>query len=171
MILIGSRALMLRAPNLLLRKPEDFDFICTMPEFAKWYGENSDRLNIKKYYSETGLHFNKMIIEGDSNCEFEIIQSHKSSGLLNKIVLNSPDTIETSFGLIPNLDLLFTIKSSHRYLRNSPYFWKTMLDYQILKHAGAKVRPEYQEFLKLREKETYTYKHPKLDQNKDGFFR
>lgn len=170
MILVGSRALMLRAPRLLLRKPQDFDFICTMSEFDKWYSENSASLNVKKFYSETGLHFNKMIVEADSNCEFEIIQEHKSSGLLNKIVRNSPDTIETSFGLVPSLDMLFTIKASHKYLKNSPHFWKTLTDYHILKHSGAKIREEYQAFFKMREKETYTYSHPKLNQNKDGFF-
>ena len=36
---------------------------------------------------------------------------------------------------------------------------------------GAVVRPEYEEFLKLREKETYTYAHPKLNVNKDNFFK
>ncbi len=39
-----------------------------------------------------------------------------------------------------------------------------------MKKIGAKVRPEYETFLKLREKETYTYAHPKLNQSKDGFF-
>jgi hypothetical protein len=66
--------------------------------------------------------------------------------------------------------MLFTIKSSHKYLKNSPHFWKTLVDYHILKKVGATVRPEYQEFLKLREKETYNYSHPKLNQSKEGFF-
>ena len=45
-----------------------------------------------------------------------------------------------------------------------------MVDYQVLKRAGCTVRPEYQEFFKLRQKETYNYAHPKLNQSKDGFF-
>ena len=171
MILIGSRALLLRAPNLLLRNPQDFDFICTMPEFDKWLNANENLVKPKKIYPETsGTHFQKMIIEGDSNCEFEIIQPEKSSAILASLVESDSDTLETSFGLVPSVDLLFTIKSSHKYLKNSPHFWKTLGDYHILKRAGAVVRPEYEAFLKMRSKETYTYAHPKLNQNKDGFF-
>lgn len=168
MILIGSRALMLRAPHLLLRKPEDFDFVCTKSEFGEWLAENDDKVRPTKIYPEKDGQ--KIIVEGASNCEFEIIMTDNSAGLLHDLVAKDPDILDTSFGLIPNLDMLFTIKSSHKYLRNSPHFWKTMLDYQILKRSGAVVRPEYKEFLKLREKETYNYKHPKLNQNKDGFF-
>jgi hypothetical protein len=164
MILIGSRALMLRAPQLLMRKPQDFDFVCTMPEFEAWFADNKDKLNPKKVYPEN----NKMIVEGSSNCEFEIVAPNTSSAMLVELV--KADAIETSFGLVPSLDMLFAIKASHKYLKNSPHFWKTLADYHILKRAGAKVRPEYEAFFKLRQKETYTYAHPKLNQNKDGFF-
>lgn len=171
MILVGSRALALRAPHLLTRRPEDFDFVSTMPEFNKWRIENEDKIKPEKVYLETsGLHFNKMIIEGDSNCEFEIIQPEKSSGVLAELVKNDPNTLDTSFGMVPTIDMLFTIKASHKYLRNSPHFWKTLTDYHILKRSGAVIRPEYMDFFKMREKETYTYKHPKLNQSKDGFF-
>jgi hypothetical protein len=40
-----------------------------------------------------------------------------------------------------------------------------------MKHLGASVRPEYQEFSKLRMKETYNYAHPKLNVGKDDFFK
>jgi len=165
---------MLRAPHLLTRAPEDFDFICTMPEFEAWLAANKDKVKPTKIYSETsGIHFNKMIVEGSSNCEFEIVQPGKSSGMLVELVKTAQkynDALDTPFGLVPSLDLLFTIKSSHKYLRNSPHFWKTLLDYHIMKRAGACVRPAYNEFLKVREQETYYYKHPNLNQNKDGFF-
>lgn len=170
MILIGSRALVLRAPHLLMRKPEDFDFVCTMPEFEAWLANNEDKLGEKKVYPENNHYASKMIIEGSSNCEFEIIQPDKSSGLLAELVKADKDTIETNFGLVPSLDMLFTIKASHKYLRNSPHFWKTLADYHILKRAGARVRPEYEAFFKLRQKETYNYGHPKLNQSKDNFF-
>lgn len=168
MILIGSRALMLRAPKLLRRKPVDFDFVCTMDEFNAWVDKNGSKIGITKIYPEDND--KKMIIEGSTNCEFEIIREGSSSEMLRNLVEGAADSIETPFGWVPNVDMLFTIKKSHRYLRNSPFFWKTLLDYHIMKFAGAKVRPEYQEFLKLREKETYWYKHPKLNQSKEGFF-
>lgn len=66
--------------------------------------------------------------------------------------------------------MLFTIKSSHRYLKNSAHFWKTLKDYHKMKEVGAKVRPEWKRFLKQREKETYSYSHPNLKVKKDEFF-
>lgn len=168
MILIGSRALSLRAPSALHgRRPVDFDFVCTKAEFDAWCEKNKEKVHAKKIYSvkdET-----KWIVEGDSNCEFDMIQPGNSNDLMDKLVRQ--DCIETPFGMVPNLDMLFTIKSSHKYLKNSPHFWKTVQDYHVLRRAGCTVRPEYQEFFSLREKETYTYSHPKLNVNKDSFFK
>ena len=168
MILIGSRALALRAPRLLMRSPKDFDFICTKEEFDSWMETTAHKVKPTKVYPE--CNGKKMIVEGNSNCEFELVQSGTSSEMLVSLVDQDPTTMDTSFGKVPNLDLLFCIKSSHKYLKNSPHFWKTLADYHVMKRYGAKVRPEYEAFLKLREKETYNYSHPKLNQSKDGFF-
>jgi hypothetical protein len=166
MILIGSRALALRAPKLLMRQPKDFDFVCTKEEFDTWMEKNSAKVNPTKVYAVK----NKMIVEGSTNCEFEINVPGTSTEMLLDIVEGDPESIETPFGDVPSLDMLFTIKASHKYLKNSPHFWKTLLDYHVLKHVGCEIRPEYQAFFKLREKETYNYSHPKLNQSKDGFF-
>lgn len=168
MILVGSRALALRAPYLLTRAPNDFDFVCTIDEFDTWLKQNETKVKPTKVYSELGGR--KMIVEGSSNVEFEIVQPNSSAKMLVELVSNTKDTLETSFGLVPNLDMLFTIKSSHKYLKNSPHFWKTLVDYHMLKRAGAKIQEEYQAFFKLREIETYNYKHPKLNQSKKSFF-
>ena len=175
MLLIGSRALALRSPRnkdgrpaLLMRQPKDFDFVCTKEEFDVWMAEQSAKVSPTKVYPEANG--KKMIVEGKTNCEFEINAPGTNTEMLMDLVEGDKESVETPFGWVPNLDMLFTIKSSHKYLRNSPHFWKTLVDYHILKKVGCKVRPEYQEFLKLREKETYWYKHPKLNQSKDGFF-
>lgn len=160
---------MLRAPRCLMRPASDFDFICTMSEFEGWLEKNKCFVRPRKIYSDDS-HFKKMIIEGDSNCEFEIIEPNKSSAILVDLIENEKDRLDTDFGIVPSIDMLFTIKSSHKYLRNSPYFWKTLIDYHMLKMAGAKIRPEYMEFFEAREKETYNYKHPKLNQGKNTFF-
>lgn len=168
MLLIGSRALALRAPQLLNRNPKDFDFVSTQQEYSNWLERNSAKINPTKVYPlKDGA---KMIVEGDSICEFDLIKSGNSNEMLQNLVDEDSESLDTPFGKIPNLDLLFTIKASHRFLKDSPFFWKTVLDYHKMKRVGAKVRPEYEAFLKLREKETYTYKHPKLNQNKDAFF-
>lgn len=167
-VLIGSRALQLRAPHILNRKCVDFDFICTMDEYDEWMKNNSHKLNPTKIYPI--MDGKKMIVEGSTNCEFEIIKPGSSAEMIRDIVKNDPTTINTSFGMVPSFDMLFTIKASHKYLKNSPHFWKTLSDYHRMKHVGAKIRPEYEEMFKLREKETYNYAHPKLNTDKKSFF-
>lgn len=172
MILIGSRALALRAPKALMRKPLDFDFVCTQSEFDFWLAKNGEKVNPTKVYPMVNEHNNvhKMIVEGSTNCEFEIITPGTTSVELHELVMSDKESFETPFGMVPSFDMLFTIKSSHKYLRNSPHFWKTLVDYHIMKRMGAVIRPEWQSFHKSREKETYWYKHPKLNQSKDSFF-
>jgi hypothetical protein len=167
MILIGSRALAFRAPYLLNRQPKDFDWFCTAEEFDYWISEQT---NQSKIISVSSPSVNKRVVRGETNCEFEIISPNTSSELMNQLVISDPETLETPVGLIPSLDLLFTIKKSHRYRKNSPHFWKNLSDYHLMKSVGCQVRPEYATFLKLREKETYTYSTPKLNVSKRDFF-
>jgi hypothetical protein len=172
MILIGSRATAIRNPDLLAKQPVDFDFVCTQYEYASWMERNSHKINITKTYFLP--EFNKHIVEGDTNLEFEIITPGSSNELLNNIVVNSTDTIETQFGLIPNLNTLFTIKSSHKFKKfnnSAAGFYKTALDYHMMKNAGATITPELIDFHALRQKETLNYKHPSLAQSKDNFFK
>src|ERR1700690_2725007 len=171
-ILIGSRALKIRAPQCLSREPRDFDFISPRKDADLWLDKNKPDLgNIIS--STQGA--SKYSFEGtDAIVEFEIFDTETDtmhSSMFYDLVKSDRETINTSFGMIPNLDLLFTLKSSHRYMKDSPHFWKTLQDYHRMKDAGAKVRPEYRDFLKLREAATYTYKHPKLNVDKKDFFK
>ncbi len=171
MILIGSRALALRAPQLLSRPPVDFDWICTFQEFTDWMEKQSSKVKPTKVYELP--EFNKMIVEGQTNCEFEIIKPGTSSELLTKLVESDPDTLETSFGKIPSLDILFTIKDSHKFKKfeyNSSGFWKTALDWHKMKSIGAEIKPQFSEFHQLRQKETYKNVLPKLNMSKNDFF-
>ena len=154
-----------------MRKPLDFDWLCSMSEYEIWMEKNSFKIKPTKIYSERGGNFHKMIVEGSTNCEFEIIQEGQSSEILRQLVENNSESLETPFGWVPTFDMLFTIKQSHRYLKNSPHFWKTLADWHIMRALGATIRPEYEPFLKLREKETYNYSHPKLNVTKDNFFK
>lgn len=72
--------------------------------------------------------------------------------------------------LVPSLDILYMLKMSHRYLKNSPHFLKTMRDIQKMRENGAVIRPEHVDFYKKRVKETYWYNHPNLSVKKDAFF-
>lgn len=151
--LVGSRALAIRGVEPL--KPfGDFDFIASnksvVPDGATWVSHS------KAYHKAEDI------------CEWEIAVEGSSAELFMDLVKR--DAVVTSLGLIPSVDMLFTLKSSHKHLKNSPHFWKTFIDYHRLRNMGAKVRPEYTDFLKLREKETYAYKHPFLMRSKNAFF-
>src|SRR5258708_6032261 len=129
MILIGSRAASLRLGQAFTRKCVDFDWVCTQEEFDFWMEKNSAKVNPTKVYQQPEFH--KIIVEGSTNCEFEIIQPGSSNELLVGLVENDPETIDTMFGKIPNLDLLFTIKDAHKYKKfhtSSHGFWKTAID-------------------------------------------
>lgn len=162
MILIGSRALLIQAPQFLNRVPKDFDFIATRQEALDF---------ISKYSLPYTENDGKIIANEISlPCEFELIKEGGSNELFEKLVAADPETIKTEFGLVPGVNLLFTLKASHRYLKNSPHFWKTARDYHVLKASGAEILPLYREFFSKREEETYWYKHPKLNVKKAEFF-
>ncbi len=161
MILIGSRALALRAPQLLSRPPLDYDFVCHETDAYEWLYDHGLH---KSPVTQEG---NKLIVE-EHKIEFDLVTPGSSNEMLLDLAMKCG--MATKFGHVPDLDLLFTIKSSHKHKKNSVHFLKTFRDYHTLKVAGATVRPEYQEFFKLREKETYNYAHPKLNQPKKMFF-
>ncbi|MCZ2224744.1 MAG: hypothetical protein LC122_14065 [Chitinophagales bacterium] len=171
MILIGSRALALRAPYCLNRKPVDFDFIASQEDCDTWLEANKDKMNIAEKYEVNTSFGKKIIVKGDCICEFDIISPDTSNALLAKIVEEDKETIRTSFGLVPSFNILFLLKKSHRYLKDSPHFWKTIFDFHTMKRARAIVQEEHMELFKLREKETYAKQnHPKLNVNKNDFF-
>jgi hypothetical protein len=173
MILIGSRALALRCPSALTRPPRDFDWVCTQVEYEQWMDKNADKIQPTKVYALP--EFNKQIVEGSTNLEFEIITPGHSTELLAELVHGDKDSIDTPFGKIPSLDMLYTIKDAHRFKKfnyDQSVFWKTAIDYHMMKSAGAVIRPEYAAFHKMRETESYAaQKHPKLNTSKENFFK
>lgn len=71
---------------------------------------------------------------------------------------------------VPCLDMLYLLKMSHRYLKNSPHFLKTMQDIHRMREQGAAIPENWMPFFKSREADTYVYKHPKLNVDKSEFF-
>lgn len=67
-----------------------------------------------------------------------------------------------------SLDTLYMLKMSHRYLKDSPHFLKTMHHCKYLRKMGATITNE--SWFKSREKETYDYGHYKLDTSSKEFF-
>ena len=178
MLLIGSGA----AYHWLYssyRTPRDYDFITTYNDFEVW--KQREKKNIK--YLMPANKGKKMIAKDGSNIfEFEIAWPGSTAEKLLNILnteeakqdqLTSRDTNMHNDYQIASLQLLYTIKMSHRYLRNSPHFLKTMNDIRYLRQYFDNdniIPPLLKDWFKEREKETYDYGHPKLNQNKDGFF-
>lgn len=159
MIIIGSQALNQHIPNL--RTPKDWDVVGRYDEIVEFIGTFEGTLHfcIPK-------NFGKKLVarKGDTYIEGDIAWEGSSSEKF--LELMEAEGCEK----YASLNGLYALKMSHRYLRNSPHFGKTMEDIQTMRELGAEIPMHYMEFMELREKETYYYKHPNLDQNKNNFF-
>lgn len=163
MLIIGSRALIHHFPDLG-RTPNDWDFICTFGEFQKWSKQNKDI--IAHCVPLSGDKFHVRDKDG-MNYEFEIAWPGTSGATLLEMFGADEENVVCS------VSWLYALKMSHRYLKDSPHFLKTMRDIQFLR---TKLLPEIQNtvvnnpWFRQRELETYVYKHPKLDVSKGEFF-
>lgn len=161
MLIIGSLAMQHHFPqdNII---PRDTDLIGTLDEFRTWTRSFAKGdIILCKPLSATKMH----VRDRDGwNYEFEIAGDQTT----NERLL---DRYSAGIGItFAPLEVLLMLKLSHRYRRNSPHFLKTMRDIQKLRAAGVVLDEWLEEVLEQREKETYTYKHPKLDVSKHAFF-
>ena len=158
---IGSTALIHHVPSLPT-KPVDVDAICDF-ETAKRFLEKQ---GCRTIYPANGA---KTLIGKSVNTCNTYTNIYEMS-------LAWPDSTNAELleylgdTTVAPLDVLYTLKMSHRYLRNSPHFYKTMKDIKLMRKHGAKIPSDLQDWFKRREKETYDYKHPSLAQNKNNFF-
>ncbi|UIW11165.1 MAG: hypothetical protein, partial [Enterobacter phage ENC9] len=78
------------------------------------------------------------------------------------------DNISQLYWATPEMCL--AIKMSHRFKKNNPFFRKTMQHIRFLRNKGIKLDAKLEEIMLLRQKETLSYSHPKLDVSKNTFF-
>jgi hypothetical protein len=164
MLVVGSRALISHGVKIG-RRPSDTDFIATPEEHMKWLESFDgiircilDKPNKRAYRDASGGIY-----------EFEIARPGSTSEWL----LENYETLGYNRGgdcEFAHPDVILTLKLSHRYLKNNPFFRKTMDDILALRGLKFRVPPQLQAWLKLREKETYNYGHPSLKQGKANFF-
>jgi len=164
---IGSNAM--RLHGILTRKPRDMDVVCSYDELMEFAKTKLSAIT-ETYPSSKGK---KWVIKGSNQkiIEAELTWPDSNAKELHDLIMADPQTVHTSEVAIASLDMCYMLKMSHRYLRNSPHFRKTMVDIQTMRKAGAKIRPEHREFYKKRKELTYYYKHPSLMQNKENFFK
>ncbi len=174
MIIIGSHALGYRISLPLTRPFKDLDIICSYDQFDTWIKWQNSEQTVKECYPID--HGKKMIVKTKFGIhEFEIAWDNSTAKEFTNLVYNDKNSQTRefdSFGLvsIPSLNALYALKMSHRYLKNSPHFLKTMSDIKLMEKSGAIIQDEYKTWFKERQKATYDYGHPKLNQNKNGFF-
>lgn len=107
----------------------------------------------------------------------------KNGGLYYEVEWAEPDTNQLMLlkllGLNPDYgftdapkEVLYALKMSHRFLKNSPHFLKTMRDiHRMRRYWGMSEIPKYLSvWYDKRLRDTYNYPHPKLNQSKEGFF-
>lgn len=159
MLAIGSRALIHFFPHLAVsRKPVDTDFICTIDEYEAFVVENKSVV-VAAY----PMSAKAMVVKFNDGriFEFEIAWEGSTAAAI----------LDYARGCaFAPPEVLLMLKLSHRYLRNSPAFLKTMRDIQFLRSMDVRLNKAMKLILKDREKETYTYAHPNLKQAKMGFF-
>ena len=166
MLLVGSRALITYGFE---RAPKDWDYISTQAEYEQFVKEHEARIVLitdKKWG-------HLVYMQGSDPIEIEIVEKRPSTQLLM-------DNWETWFpyysgrGFMASLGLLYALKMSHRFLKNSPHFLKTMRDIKEIEAKGwfecNGIPSHLKEWFKMREKETYNYSHPSLNRKKKDFF-
>jgi hypothetical protein len=169
LVLIGSKAFSYYTD--LQRVPGDVDLVGTMDEVQSFIRTLGDVRRChpfndgKKYVAMTPA----------SVYEFELAWSGSSAAGLVELVRQDPASGKIDLDghevLVPDLHVLYALKLSHRYLKDSPHFLKTMRDIQLMRCLGARLLDEHLPWYRLREEETYWYKHPKLNVMKSDFFK
>lgn len=173
MIMVGSRALEIQLKHQdkkLYRSCVDLDYLCTEKE---WQIQSVIHAHdeLVELVERTGNKGHVKMVAG-AHIEFDIAQPGDSTDLLIQYCKANPQSLFLTNGdFVAPVDVLYLLKMSHRYKKNSPHFFKTMNDIHFMRSLGAKIPPELEEVFKLREKETYNYSHPNLDVKSRDFFK
>lgn len=171
MLLIGSHALIHHLSKPLGRRPLDIDVIATFDELTSL----TSQLKRETRVESIPLSVNKTVLKcaDERIIEVELAWEGMAARSLLDRADRDPFPLEQIEMLpckarIATLDELYTLKMSHRYLKDSPHFKKTRSDIMLMRGMGANVFDA--SWLKQREEETYWYKHPKLNVMKKDFF-
>lgn len=174
MFLVGSKALEIlvrRMDKDFYRPCVDLDYLCTEEEWlaeVKLFEDSGDAEIIERNGNKGHIK-----IKDSSHLEFDIAQPGNSTDLILQYCENLGNDLISLYpgDRVAPLEVLYLLKMSHRYKKNSPHFFKTMNDIHFMRSLGAKIPAELEEVFKLREKETYDYSHPNLDVKSKDFFK
>lgn len=175
MLLIGSKALKCYddkyiCPNV--KRHWDTDIICSYEDYQKF----EQTITGEKKIIPSNKDKNIAIISKEKGIwDFEIAHPGSSGALLVDLVKEHglSKLVDKTYDMwAVNPDIAFALKKSHRFLKDSPHFLKTMYDFKYLRDKmGCKVPEVLNEWYVKRTKETYNYSHPKLNVSKADFFK
>jgi hypothetical protein len=184
MLLIGSRALAMYYPEYTKdRNIIDWDFICTKNEFKELVSnliQVGNRLVKISFEEGTNKAFACFLNKETNEAEIIEVSFVDVEGGLQESdieVYNFHHQIHESFDimgfnvytLVASVNLLYVLKLSHKYKKNSVHFEKTMQDIEFLSKKKLIIEP-LKGLLENRERLTYNYGHPKLNTSKKEFF-
>lgn len=173
LLLIGSRAAEFHHPLVHRKIGIDHDLVGhydDLIDYFRWLGKPKSMLPIsggKKLvarYSDGRIYEAEIVWPGSS------AEDMYETGMLKARSLGR--TAGKHDIMLPAYDFLYTLKMSHRFLKNSPHFHKTRKDIEEMRanlsYIG--IPTLYIPFFDRREKATYSYGHPKLNVSKAQFF-
>ena len=164
---------------ILSRQHLDTDVICSYEDWQKWLKYKSSQ-GVLKYAAP--ISGNKMMARLMNNHVVEAEVWYAENEHAHKMFKAALDvSVQDARGedscmldaYHPNTDFLYMMKMSHRYLRNNVHFLKTMNDIHVLrKYSGiTTIHESLKELYEERAKLTYNYSHPKLNVDKQSFFK
>lgn len=166
MLVIGSTALAMMGWPV---EPKDVDLVGTHDEVQEFIKRTAPKV----CYPISGDVMYLRYPDGEI-CEIEIAWPGSKAEKLLSFVDAWCETMDTHYRgqevNVPEFNMLYLLKLSHRYKKDSPHFHKTMESIHWFRSHFAEIPDEWKDFLKEREKMTYTYGHPKLNVSKDTFF-
>lgn len=183
MKIVGSHALKFRFPEYTKdRDPKDIDIVASMPATEAFVAMMASKVNGSVVRFDHDLIKNKVVAFVHSGPDKLIIESEiAENGNLAQEFLDLEAERAAKSTFVPetmnaSMEGLYAMKMSHRYLKNSPAFLKTMRDIQLIRKYGFPkgsdigIHFDYLDWFTRREKATYTYEHPKLNVGSKDFF-
>ena len=176
-VVVGSAALEHHINTVVIGK--DIDYIMTYADYKLFLG-----MLKTSYIGTDAIHHypidngKKMVVKTHKSIyEIEIAWPDSTAEEFLNLVLADNHTTRIGHRLFPSLDGLYAMKMSHRYLKNSPHFLKTLKHIKLIRSTWGVTRDTddvvgyWNDWYSLRMNETYSYTHPNLDVNKQSFFQ
>lgn len=178
--LIGSMAVFLREPKFFESyegRFSDIDIIGTMDEVSEYAYMTKQHIQRDFFEARPFKNGEKYVYKFE---DFEVYKAIEAEiawegsnieWLIRLMEEHEDDVMLSEDYKVAPMHVLYMLKMSHRFLKNSPHFEKTRRDILRFRELGYdEIDPRYEEWYKDRVKKTYWYEHPNLNRSKKEFF-